>query len=130
MTTPFGQSTRRKEDQRLITGRGRYVDDLRAPDVLHAAFVRSPHAHARVERIDASAARAMAGVAAVFTLADLPECTRPIPAATPAPGSFRAAPQSVFADPVVRHTGEVVAVVLAGEPYLATDGAEAVEVDY
>jgi aerobic carbon-monoxide dehydrogenase large subunit len=130
MTTPFGQSTRRKEDQRLITGRGRYVDDLRAPDVLHAAFVRSPHAHARVERIDASAARAMAGVAAVFTLADLPECTRPIPAATPAPASFRAAPQSIFADPIVRHTGEVVAVVLAGEPYLATDGAEAVEVDY
>ena len=88
MTTPFGRPHLRKEDQRFITGRGRYVDDLRVPGALHAAFVRSPHAHARVERIDAAAARAMPGVAAVYTLADLPECRRPIPPSVPVPRSF------------------------------------------
>ena len=60
MDNPLGSPLRRKEDQRLITGRGRYVDDLRFPGMLHAAFVRSPHAHARVRSIDAAAARAMA----------------------------------------------------------------------
>jgi aerobic carbon-monoxide dehydrogenase large subunit len=130
MTTPFGRPDLRKEDERFITGRGRYVDDMRVPGCLHAAFVRSPHAHARVDRIDAAAARGMPGVVAVFTTADLPECKRPIPAATPAPASFRSAPQSVFADPMVRHTGEIVAVVLAEAPYLAADAAEAVTVDY
>jgi carbon-monoxide dehydrogenase large subunit len=130
MTTPFGRPDLRKEDERFITGRGRYVDDMRVPGCLHAAFVRSPHAHARVDRIDAAAARGMPGVVAVFTAADLPECKRPIPAATPAPASFRSAPQSVFADPMVRHTGEIVAVVLSETPYLAADAAEAVTVDY
>ena len=125
MTTPFGRPDLRKEDQRFITGRGRYVDDMRIPDCLHAAFVRSPYAHAREERVDTDAARAMPGVVAIFTAADLPECKRPIPAATPSPASFRSAPQSVFADPMVRHTGEVVAVVLAEAPYLAADAAEA-----
>ncbi len=72
----------------------------------------------------------MPGVVAVLTAADLPECKRPIPPATPSPASFRSAPQSVFADPLVRHTGEVVAVVLAEAPYLAADAAEAVVVDY
>ena len=57
MDNPLGSSLRRKEDQRLITGRGRYVEDLRFPGMLHAAFVRSPHAHARVRSIDAAAAR-------------------------------------------------------------------------
>ena len=67
----FGASVRRLEDPKLITGRGRYVDDLAVPDVLHAAFVRSFHAHARIRDLDASAARALPGVVAVFTLADL-----------------------------------------------------------
>ena len=130
MTTPFGRPQLRKEDQRFITGRGRYVDDLRAPGALHAAFVRSPHAHARVDRIDAAAARAMPGVAAVYTLADLPECRRPIPPSVPVPDGFHRPIHQVFAEPTVRHVGEVVAVVLATEPYLAADAAEAVVVDY
>ena len=130
MTTPFGRPQLRKEDQRFITGRGRYVDDLRAPGALHAAFVRSPHAHARVERIDGTAARAMPGVAAVYTRADLPECRRPIPPSVPVPDGFHRPTHQVFADPTVRHVGEVVAVVLATEPYLAADAAEAVVVDY
>ena len=79
MDTPLGSPLRRKEDQRLITGRGRYVEDLRFPGMLHAAFVRSPYAHARVRSIDTAAARAMAGVVAVYTARDLPECARPIP---------------------------------------------------
>ncbi len=127
---PLGSSVLRKEDQRLVTGRGRYVDDLRAPGMLHAVFVRSPHAHARVERIDPGPACAAAGVVAVFTAADLPECARPIPPSIPGPASFRAAPHPVFADPVVRYSGEVVAVVLAEELYLAVDAAAAVAVEY
>jgi carbon-monoxide dehydrogenase large subunit len=130
MPSPFGQPTRRKEDQRFITGRGRYVDDLAVPGMLHAAFVRSPHAHARVEGIDVGAARAMTGVAAVFTLADLPECRAPIPASVPVPASFHRPTHPVFAEPTVRHAGEVVAVVLATEAYLAADAAEAVAVAY
>jgi len=130
MTTPFGASTLRKEDHRFITGRGRYVDDLRVPGMLHAAFVRSPHAHARVERVDPAAAWAMPGVAAVFTAGDLPECARSIPASIPAPSSFRDAPQPVFAGPIVRYAGEVVAVVIAESAYLAADAADAVRVEY
>jgi aerobic carbon-monoxide dehydrogenase large subunit len=130
MDTPFGRRQRRKEDQRFITGRGRYVDDLRVPDALHTAFVRSPHAHARVERIDTVAARGMPGVVAVYTRADLPECWRPIPPAYAAPAGFRKWEQPVFAEPLVRHAGEVVAVVLADTPARAADAAEAVAVDY
>src|SRR4029450_12431720 len=130
MPSAFGHAALRKEDQRFVTGRGRYVDDMKLPGCLHATFVRSPHAHARVERIDTSAARAMPGVVAVYTAADLPECKTPIPAATPSPASFRSAPQSVFADPIARHPGEVVAVVLADTSVQAVDAAEVVEVDY
>ncbi|HKZ08133.1 MAG TPA: xanthine dehydrogenase family protein molybdopterin-binding subunit [Methylomirabilota bacterium] len=130
MDTPFGRPQRRKEDQRFLTGRGRYVDDLRAPGALHAAFVRSPHAHARVERIDVAAARGMPGVSAVYTLADLPECRRPIPPAYAAPPGFRPWAQPVFAEPLVRHAGEVLAVALADSPARAADAAEMVSVDY
>ena len=68
-----GASPKRKEDGRFVAGRGRYLDDVRVPDLLHAVLVRSPHAHARVVSIDGRAARALAGVAAVWTLDDLPE---------------------------------------------------------
>lgn len=130
MRTPFGSSTRRKEDYRFVTGDGRYVDDLRVPGMLHAAFVRSPHAHARVERIETAEARSIPGVAAVFTLDDLPECKRPIPPSIPGPASFHDAPQPVFAVPIVRYAGEVVAVVIAETPYQAADAAESVTVAY
>ncbi|HKA03499.1 MAG TPA: hypothetical protein VKD67_04190, partial [Acidimicrobiales bacterium] len=66
-----GTSVRRVEDRRLLTGRGRYVDDVRLPGMLHAAFVRGHHAHARVAAIDTAAARAVPGVHAVLTDADL-----------------------------------------------------------
>lgn len=130
MDTPLGSPLRRKEDHRFITGRGRYVEDLRFPAMLHAAFVRSPHAHARVRGIDATAARAMAGVAAVYTARDLPECAQPVPPSIASPAGFRSTAQPVFADPLVRYVGEVVAAVVAADPYAAADGAAAVVVDY
>lgn len=130
MDSPLGSPLRRKEDQRFVTGRGRYIEDLRFPGLLHAAFVRSPHAHARVLSIDTAAARAAASVVAVYTARDLPECGRPIPPSIAAPAGFRATAQPVFADPLVRYVGEVVAAVIAEDPYAAADGAAAVGVDY
>src|SRR5882724_11387749 len=68
MTAPIGLSVKRREDRRFLTGRGRYVDDLRLPDLLHAAIVRSPHAHARILGVDANRALALPGVVAVLTI--------------------------------------------------------------
>src|SRR4029453_118965 len=79
MDTPLGSPLRRKEDERFVTGRGRYVEDLRFPGMLHAAFVRSPYAHARVRAIDTAAAAAVSSVVAVYTARDLPECALPPP---------------------------------------------------
>src|ERR671937_85078 len=67
----FGKSIKRREDPRFVTGRGQYVDDLKLPGLTYAAFVRSPHAHARIRSIDASAAKAHPGVVAVFTGKDM-----------------------------------------------------------
>src|ERR1700739_2910783 len=74
-----GASVRRSEDPRILTGRGRYVDDIKLPGMLHAAFVRSPLAHGRVLAVDVSAARALPGVVAVLTGADLDAMTVPAP---------------------------------------------------
>ena len=130
MDTPLGSPLRRKEDERFVTGRGRYVEDLRFPGLLHAAFVRSPHAHARVLRVDAAAAAAMPSVVAFYTARDLPECARPIPPSMAPPAGFRPTTQPVFADPLARYVGEVVAAVVAEDAYAAADAAEAVVVDY
>jgi aerobic carbon-monoxide dehydrogenase large subunit len=92
--------------------------------------VRSPHAHARVRSIDTDGARALGGVIAVYTARDLPECARAIPPSIAAPAGFRPTAQPVFADPLVRYVGEVVAAVVAGDPYVAADAAAAVLVDY
>ncbi|MBI1847479.1 MAG: xanthine dehydrogenase family protein molybdopterin-binding subunit, partial [Candidatus Rokubacteria bacterium] len=129
MASPLGSPLRRKEDVRLLTGAGRFVDDLRVPGTLHAAIVRSPHAHARVERVEAAAARALPGVVAVLTLADLPECAGAVPPLIPSP-RLRAYAQPVLAGPEVRHAGEAIAVVVADDPYRAADGRDAVAVDY
>ncbi len=130
MDSPLGSPLRRKEDWRLLTGRGRYVEDLRFPGMAHAAFVRSPHDHARVISIDPAATRSMPGVIAVYTAGDLPECARPIPPSIAPPAGFRATTQPVFADPLVRYAGAVVAAVIAEDAYIAADAAAAVAVDY
>src|SRR3970282_2249162 len=67
----FGKSIKRREDPRFITGRGQYVDDLKLPGMTYAAFVRSPHAHARIKKVDAAAARKVAGVLAVYAGEDV-----------------------------------------------------------
>jgi carbon-monoxide dehydrogenase large subunit len=129
MAAPIGLPVKRREDRRLLTGRGRFVDDVRLPDLVHAAIVRSPHAHARVLEVQARRARALPGVVAVLTIADLPECVAAVPPLVASP-RFRAYAQPAIAGPKVRHAGEAVAVVVADDAYGAADAADAVVVEY
>ncbi len=129
MSTPMGSRLRRREDPRLVQGQGRYVGDLHPPGLLYAAFVRSPHAHARVTTLRAETARAMPGVAAVFGAADLPALGRPMPPLFPHPGVQMRLAAPLACD-VVRYAGEAVAVVVADDPYRAADAAAAVAVAY
>ena len=127
-----GASIKRSEDPRILTGAGRYVDDIKLPGMLHAAFVRSPMAHARVRSVDASAARVLPGVVAVLTGADLEAMTIPGPdALTALIGGGGPTPEfTLLATDKVRFVGDPVAVVIAESRYLAEDGCELVEVDY
>ncbi|MFO7547726.1 MAG: molybdopterin cofactor-binding domain-containing protein [Acidimicrobiia bacterium] len=123
-TSVLGGVVKRREDPALIRGRGRYVDDVQLTGMLHAAFVRSPFAHARIGSIDASAALAMPGVHAVYTIDDvrhLGDLLAQVPI-----GKLR----PLLADGVVNHVGEAVAMVVADGRYLARDAADAVFVDY
>lgn len=120
----IGTSPRRKEDRRLVTGRGRYVSDLQLPRMRHVAFVRSPLAHATITGVDASAA--LAAGYRVFTGADLDVELR----AQSALPSYVETGQPALARGKVRFAGEAVAAVVARDRYRAEDGAELVEVDY
>src|SRR5580700_10402629 len=127
-----GASIKRSEDPRILTGAGRYVDDIKLPGMLHAAFVRSPMAHARVLAVDVSAALALPGVVAVLTGAELETMTVPGPDALMALMRW-AGPTPEFtllATDKVRLVGDPVAVVIAESRYLAEDGCELVEVEY
>src|SRR5580693_7678369 len=127
-----GASIKRSEDPRILTGAGRYIDDIKLPGMLHAAFVRSPLAHAGVLSVDVSAAQALPGVVAVLTGADLEAMTVPGPDALMALMRW-AGPTPEFtllATDTVRLVGDPVAVVIAESRYLAEDGCELVEVDY
>jgi carbon-monoxide dehydrogenase large subunit len=123
-----GTRIKRLEDPRLLTGRGRYLDDLALPRMLHASFVRSPHAHARIVRIDTAAARALAGVVAVVTADDL-RGLKPLAPRLDGPGYTQTA-WPALADGVVRFGGEAVAVVVAVSPYVAADARELVAVEW
>ncbi len=127
-----GASIKRSEDPRILTGAGRYVDDIKLPGMLHAAFVRSPMAHARVLSVDVSAARALPGVVAVFTGAELEEITVPGPDALMALiGGDGPTPEfTLLASDKVRFAGDPVAIVIAESRYVAEDGCELVEVEY
>jgi aerobic carbon-monoxide dehydrogenase large subunit len=127
-----GASIKRSEDPRILTGAGRYVDDIKLPGMLHAAFVRSPLAHARVLSVDVSAARALPGVVAVLTGADLETMTVPGPDALMAlMGWAGPTPEfTLLATDKVRFVGDPVAIVIAESRYLAEDGCELVEVEY
>jgi carbon-monoxide dehydrogenase large subunit len=125
----LGISVPRKEDFRLLTGRGRYVSDLVLPDMVHAAFVRSPYAHAMVAGVDATAALALPGVIAVLAGDDPSFIGIRITARSELP-SYVETSQPLLAWPKVRFAGEAVAVVVATTPAIAADAAELVEVTY
>ena len=127
-----GASIKRSEDPRILTGRGRYVDDVKLPGMLHAAFVRSPLPHARVLSVDTSAAAALPGVVAVYTGADIEAMTVPGPDFfSSMMGGGGPTPEfSLLATDKVRLVGDPVALVVAESRYLAEDGCEVVEVDY
>lgn len=125
----IGAAHARKEDARLLTGRGRYIDDIEVPGALHACFVRSPHAHARILVIDAAAARAMPGVVAVYTGQDLAAWTTRHRMA-PAIDGLQAMEMDTLPTLKVRFQGDPVACVIASNRYLAEDAAEQVQVDY
>src|SRR5579871_6838255 len=119
----FGTPVKRREDPRLITGSASYIDDIQLPELLHLAFVRSPHAHARIVSI---AALALPGVFAVVSGAEAAEFAPPFP---PNPGP-KQPPRFVLAREKVRRVGEAVAAVLATDRYIAEDAVELVAVEY
>lgn len=124
-----GRAVQRVEDPRLLSGRGRYLDDITLPGMLHAAFVRSPHAHARIISIDPSEALALDGVVAVYTAKDL-EWLGPMVSAGPMREGVVAQSRTPLATAIARHVGDPVAVVLARSPYLAEDGRDLVDVEW
>ena len=129
----FGAAVKRKEDPALLAGEGRFIDDVRLPGTLHAAFVRSAYPHAKIRGVDTAAARRLAGVHLVLAFADLPEPMRknalplfvPSPAITAALHALcaRRARETVYA-------GEPIAIVVADSRHIAEDAAALVEVDY
>ena len=124
-----GQPVRRREDPRFLRGATRYVDDLRAPRTVHAAFVRSPHAHALVRGVDLARAQAHPAFVAALTGADVARLAKPIRCDSTYP-EFKGADYPALAAERVRFAGEPVAVVVAADRYLAEDVAEHVDVDY
>jgi aerobic carbon-monoxide dehydrogenase large subunit len=125
----IGQAIVRREDPALLTGRGRYLDDVTPPGTLHAFVVRSPVAHARITDVDVTAARAAPGVAAVLTATDL-TALGPLPGAEGLPPGSANPVFPVLASPKVLWAGQPVALVVAQTPELAADAAELVAVDY
>ena len=130
MTTYIGSPITRKEDVRFLTGQATFVDDYKVPGMLHAAVLRSPHAHARIRSIDTKAALEIPGVVAVMTYDDISEVAKPIPIRLYPLKGLENFLQYPLAKDKVRHVGDPVAVVVAESRYLAEDGMEAIEVDY
>src|SRR6266481_5371378 len=134
----FGAAVRRLEDPRFLRGEGRFVDDVTLPGVLHAAFLRSPHAHATIVSIRTDAAKTKPGVVAVFAHADLARWMKPLPLFGTAPPGLaaavkfevRQAAQYPLAKERVRYVGEIVAMVVADDRGRAEDAVEAIEVEY
>jgi carbon-monoxide dehydrogenase large subunit len=125
----LGAHVKRLEDPRLLAGHGRFLDDLTLPGLLHAAFTRSPHAHAIVRSVDAEAARRVPGVTLVLTGRDLAGEVAPVAPRLESPG-FTPTAWPALAPERARFVGEAVAVVAATTAYAAADGAGAVVVDY
>jgi aerobic carbon-monoxide dehydrogenase large subunit len=137
--TPFvGRSILRKEDQRLLTGRGQFIADLELPSMLHAVFVRSPVAHARINAVDLSRAVSSPGVIYALSGTDLARLLPPVPdTQLSLPSKWTTMVQHKFINPQqpllaydkVRHVGEAVAVIVAESRYAAEDAAQLVGLD-
>lgn len=128
----FGTSVQRREDRKLLTGEGRYVDDIELAGMLHAAFLRAEIAHARINAIDTSAARAVPGVHAVYTLDDLgpPYPDKPMTTAYGSPLLKQSICQHLLAKDEVCFVGQTVAVVIAENRHIAEDAVSRITVDY
>ena len=132
--TYLGQSLKRAEDPRLITGQGSFVDDINLPGMLHVAVLRSPHAHARVKSIDTAAASSAPGVVAVLTAEDIEGVLQHVPTGISVyEGKFdhlEAPEHPVLARGKVCYVGQPVAMVVAQDPNLARDALELIQTDY
>ena len=128
----FGARIARLEDRALLTGSARFVSDMVLPGMLHACFVRSPHAHARLRSIDAAAATAMPATRAVLTAGDLPSpmAASQIPMLVPHPSIITPRTQVALARGEVCYVGQTIAVVIADSRYAAEDAAAAVKIDF
>src|SRR5438552_3430933 len=129
MGTLLGERIKRKEDPRLIQGRGHYVDDVKLDGALHMAFARSVYAHARVKSVDVAAARALPGVVAVYTGSDLKAKLGLVACAAGMEG-LKIPDHPCLAIDKVCYVGEPVAAVVARDRYIARDAADLIEVDY
>ena len=134
----FGAAVKRREDPRFLRGEGRFIDDVAVPGMLHAAFLRSPHAHARIVTIDTAAAAAAPGVVRVLRFGDLERWMKPLPlfGAVP-PGlaaavkfDIRQAPQWALCRDRARYVGEIVAMVVADGPERAQDAVDLIRVEW
>lgn len=124
-----GKPIKRVEDPRLIQGKATYVDDMKLPGMLHAAILRSPHAHAHIVSIDTEEARALPGVKAIFTGGDLNPSLGPVPCASDFP-DLKAPVHKPLAGERVYYVGHPVAIVIAADRYAANDALQAIVVDY
>lgn len=130
----IGKRIVRNEDPRLLTGQAQFVDDVEIPGMLHAAFLRSDHAHARLSSLDVSAARRYPGVVAVFTAEDMGEDWSPGPPLVSPPPTvkdvvFHSRRQVPLVKDKVRHAGEAIALVIAESRYIAEDAVEEIELE-
>src|SRR6516162_5400656 len=130
-STVIGTRVLRREDPALLTGEARYTDDLVIPGALHLAVLRSPYAHARIGRVDVSAALGMPGVVAAYSGADLQDLWgAPMPCAWPVTPDMKNPPHYPITPDKARYVGDGVAVVLATSDAEARDALEGIEVDY
>jgi carbon-monoxide dehydrogenase large subunit len=125
----FGRGVKRREDPKLITGSGRYTDDIAPPGVLHVAILRSPHAHARIKGIDVAEVRALPGIVAVYTGADIRDAFAGIPCGWVLP-DMELPQHPALAYDTVRFVGDGVAMVVATTSYGAHDALDHIQVDY
>jgi carbon-monoxide dehydrogenase large subunit len=130
----FGQPIRRLEDKYLLTGTAKFIDDIELPGILHAAFLRSDYAHAKILKIDVSEARKHQGVVAVYTAEDFGDYWKPGPLQVPPPtaiagSQFNARPLVPIAKGKIRFSGEPLAVVIAETRYIAEDALDDIQVD-